>query len=80
MAVKQSSQRISYVGSIVWLMGFGLLAMACVSIAMSLPMPSRDVSGVVAWIQQHQTALQMADENVGMWSVNVVSDHCSAVR
>lgn len=62
MAVKQSSQRISYVGSIVWLMGFGLLAMACVSIAMSLPMPSRDVSGVLAWIQQHQTALQMADE------------------
>lgn len=53
MAVKQSSQHISYVGGIVWLMGFGLLAMACVSIAMSLPMPSRDVSGVLAWIQQH---------------------------
>lgn len=62
MAVKQSSQHISYVGGIVWLMGFGLLAMACVSIAMSLPMPSRDVSGVLAWMQQHQTALQMADE------------------
>ncbi|WP_314857367.1 hypothetical protein [uncultured Corynebacterium sp.] len=62
MAVKQSSQHISYVGSIVWSMGFGLLAMACVSIAMSLPMPSRNVSGVLAWIQQHQTALQMADE------------------
>ena len=60
--VKQSSQRILCVGSIVWLIGFGLLAVACVSIAMSLPMPSRDVSGVLAWIQQHQTALKMADE------------------
>ena len=59
---KQSSQRILYTGSIVWLMGFGLLAAACISIAMSLPMPSRDVSGVLAWVQQHQTALQMADE------------------
>lgn len=62
MVAKQSSQRILYVGSIVWLMGFGLLAAACISIAMSLPMPSRDVSGVLAWVQQHQTALQMADE------------------
>ena len=62
MMVKQSSQRILCVGSIVWLIGFGLLAVACVSIAMSLPMPSRDVSGVLAWIQQHQTALKMADE------------------
>lgn len=60
--VKQGSRRISYVGSIVWLMGFGLLAAASVSIAMSLPMPSVDVSGVMAWVQQHQTTFQIADE------------------
>ena len=62
MVVKQSSQRILYVSSIVWLMGFSLLTAADVSIAMSLPIPSRDVSGVLAWIQQHRIALQMADE------------------
>ena len=62
MVVKQSSQRILYVGSIVWLMGFSLLTAAGVSIAMSLPIPSRDVSGVLAWIEQHRIALQMADE------------------
>ena len=60
--VKQSSQRILYVSSIVWLMGFSLLTAADVSIAMSLPIPSRDVSGVLAWIEQHRIALQMADE------------------
>lgn len=60
--VKQGSRRISYVGSIVWLMGFGLLAAASVSVAMSLPMPSVDVSGVMAWVQQHQTTFQIADE------------------
>ncbi len=60
--VKQGSRRISYVGSIVWLMGFGLLAAASVSIAMSLPMPSVDVSGVMAWVQQYQTTFQIADE------------------
>lgn len=62
MVVKQSSQRILYVISIVWLMGFSLLTAAGVSIAMSLPIPSRDVSGVLAWIEQHRIALQMADE------------------
>ncbi len=60
--VKQGSRRISYIGSIVWLMGFGLLAAACISIAMSLPIPSADVSGVMAWAQQYQTLLQLADE------------------
>lgn len=60
--MKQSSQRILYVSSIVWLMGFSLLTAAGVSIAMSLPIPSRDVSGVLAWIEQHRIALQMADE------------------
>ena len=62
MVVKQGSRRISYIGSIVWLMGFGLLAAACISIAMSLPIPSADVSGVMAWAQQYQTLLQLADE------------------
>lgn len=62
MVVNQSGRRISYVGSIVWLMGFGLLAAASVSIAMSLPIPSADVSGVMAWVQQHQTTFQIADE------------------
>lgn len=62
MVVKQSSQRILYVISIVWLMSFSLLTAAGVSIAMSLPIPSRDVSGVLAWIEQHRIALQMADE------------------
>lgn len=60
--VNQSSRRISYIGSIVWLMGFGLLAAASVSIAMSLPIPSADISGVMAWVQQHQTTFQIADE------------------
>ena len=60
--VKQGSRRISYIGSIVWLMGFGLLAAASVSIAMSLPIPSADISGVMAWVQQHQTTFQIADE------------------
>lgn len=60
--VNQSSRRISYIGSIVWLMGFGLLAAASVSIAMSLPIPSVDASGVMAWVQQHQTTFQIADE------------------
>lgn len=60
--VKQGSRRISYIGSIVWLMGFGLLAAACISIAMSLPIPSVDASGVMAWVQQYRTILQMADE------------------
>ena len=60
--MKQGSRRISYIGSIVWLMGFGLLAAACISIAMSLPIPSVDASGVMAWVQQHQTLLQLADE------------------
>ena len=62
MVVNQSSRRISYIGSIVWLMGFGLLAAASVSIAMSLPIPSVDASGVMAWVQQHQTTFQIADE------------------
>jgi len=62
MVVNQSSRRISYIGSIVWLMGFGLLAAASVSIAMSLPIPSADISGVMAWVQQHQTIIQLADE------------------
>ncbi len=62
MVVNQSSRRISYIGSIVWLMGFGLLAAASVSIAMSLPIPSADISGVMAWVQQHQTTFQIADE------------------
>lgn len=60
--VNQSGRRISYVGSIVWLMGFGLFAAASVSIAMSLPIPSADASGVMAWVQQHQTTFQIADE------------------
>ena len=60
--MKQGSRRISYIGSIVWLMGFGLLAAACISIAMSLPIPSVGASGVMAWVQQHQTLLQLADE------------------
>ena len=60
--VKQGSRRISYIGSIVWLMGFGLLAAACISIAMSLPIPSVDASGVMAWVQQRQTTFQIADE------------------
>ena len=60
--VKQGSLRIPYIGSIVWLMGFGLLAAASVSIAMSLPIPSADISGVMAWVQQHQTTFQIADE------------------
>lgn len=50
MVVNQSGRRILYVGSIVWLMVFGLLAAASVSIAMSLPIPSADVSGVMAWV------------------------------
>ena len=62
MVVNQSNRRISYIGGIVWLMGFGLLAAASVSIAMSLPIPSVDASGVMAWVQQHQTLLQLADE------------------
>jgi len=62
MVVNQSSRRISYIGGIVWLMGFGLLAAASIIIAMSLPIPSADVSGVMAWAQQHQTLLQLADE------------------
>lgn len=62
MVVNQNSRRISYIGGIVWLMGFGLLAAASVSIAMSLPIPSADVSGVMAWAQQHQTTFQIADE------------------
>ena len=60
--VNQSNRRISYIGGIVWLMGFGLLAAASIIIAMSLPIPSADVSGVMAWVQQHQTILQLADE------------------
>lgn len=62
MVVNQSNRRISYIGGIVWLMGFGLLAVASIIIAMSLPIPSADVSGVMAWVQQHQTLLQLADE------------------
>ena len=62
MVVNQSNRRISYIGGIVWLMGFGLLAAASIIIAMSLPIPSTDVSGVMAWVQQHQTYLQLADE------------------
>ena len=62
MVVNQSNRRISYIGGIVWLMGFGLLAVASIIIAMSLPIPSADVSGVMAWAQQHQTLLQLADE------------------
>ncbi len=62
MVVNQSNRRISYIGGIVWLMGFGLLAAASIIIAMSLPIPSADVSGVMAWVQQHQTILQLADE------------------
>ncbi|MBB1555908.1 hypothetical protein HG445_002870 [Candidatus Saccharibacteria bacterium] len=60
--VNQSNRRISYIGGIVWLTGFGLLAAASIIIAMSLPIPSADVSGVMAWAQQHQTLLQLADE------------------
>jgi len=60
--VNQSNRRISYIGGVVWLMGFGLLAAASIIIAMSLPIPSADVSGVMAWVQQHQTILQLADE------------------
>ena len=62
MVVNQSNRRISYIGGIVWLTGFGLLAAASIIIAMSLPIPSADVSGVMAWAQQHQTLLQLADE------------------
>ena len=62
MVVNQSNRRISYIGGIVWLMGFGLLAAASIIIAMSLPIPSADISGVMAWVQQHQTLLQLADE------------------
>ena len=62
MVVNQSNRRISYIGGVVWLMGFGLLAAASIIIAMSLPIPSADVSGVMAWVQQHQTILQLADE------------------
>ena len=62
MVVNQSNRRISYIGGIVWLMGFGLLAAASIIIAMSLPIPSADVSGVMAWAQQDQTLLQLADE------------------
>lgn len=62
MVVNQSSRRILYIGSIVWLMGFGLLAAASIVIAMSLPISSADVSGVMAWVQQHQTTFQIADE------------------
>ena len=62
MVVNQSNRRISYIGGIVWLMGFGLLAAASIIIAMSLPIPSADVSGVMAWVQQHQTILQLVDE------------------
>jgi len=62
MVVNQSNRHISYIGGIVWLMGFGLLAAASIIIAMSLPIPSADVSGVMAWAQQHQTLLQLADE------------------
>lgn len=62
MVVNQRGRRISYIGGIVWLMDFGLLAVASIIIAMSLPIPSVDVSGVMAWAQQHQTLLQLADE------------------
>ena len=62
MVANQSNRRISYIGGVVWLMGFGLLAAASIIIAMSLPIPSADVSGVMAWAQQHQTLLQLADE------------------
>ncbi len=62
MVVNQSNRRISYIGGIVWLMGFGLLAAASIIIAMSLPIPSADVSGVMAWVQQHQITFQIADE------------------
>ena len=64
MVVNQSNRRISYIGGIVWLTGFGLLAAASIIIAMSLPIPSADVSGVMAWAQQHQTLLQLADETL----------------
>ena len=50
MVVNQSNRRISYIGGVVWLMGFGLLAAASIIIAMSLPIPSADVSGVMAWV------------------------------
>ena len=62
MVVNQSNRHISYIGGIVWLMGFGLLAAASIIIAISLPIPSADVSGVMAWVQQNQTHLQLADE------------------
>ena len=62
MVVNQSNRHISYIGGIVWLMGFGLLAVASIIIAMSLPIPSAGVSGVMAWVQQNQTHLQLADE------------------
>ena len=59
---KQSSRHISYIGNIIWLMSFGLLATACISIAVSLPIPSANAPGVLAWVQQHQVALQAASE------------------
>ena len=73
MVVNQNSRRISYIGGIVWLMGFGLLAAASVSIAMSLPIPSADVSGVMAWAQQHQTTLQIADEMLACGSLMLLA-------
>ncbi|MCU9533588.1 hypothetical protein [Streptococcus sp. CSL10205-OR2] len=48
--------------SILWLLGFGLLAVASILIAMTLPMPSADANGVILWAQKQQVILQLADE------------------
>ncbi|MGT2772452.1 hypothetical protein [Streptococcus marimammalium] len=48
--------------SILWFLGFALLAIASILIAITLPMPSADASGVVLWAQKHRVILQLADE------------------
>ncbi|MBJ8350388.1 hypothetical protein [Streptococcus zalophi] len=48
--------------SILWLLGFGLLAVASILIAMTLPMTSADANGVILWAQKQKVILQLADE------------------
>ncbi|MCR8967872.1 hypothetical protein [Streptococcus zalophi] len=48
--------------SILWLLGFGLLAVASILIAMTLPVKLADANGVILWAQKQQVILQLADE------------------
>lgn len=50
------------IGSVLWVIGCGMLAAASILVAMSLPIASPDGNGVLAWVQQHIMVLQAADE------------------